>query len=292
VNVDEKTLSEEFETHRAHLTGVAYRILGSPSEAEDAVQEAWLRVSRAGAQGVDNPRAWLTTIVSRVCFNTLQSRRSRPEETLPDDLGETRAGDVSGSDPEEEAILADSVAPALLVVLDLLTPAERLAFVLHDIFAMPFDEIAPILDRTPVATRQLGSRARRRVRGAKAGEDPDLARRRRVVDAFLAAARNGDFDRLLALLDPDAVLRADPAAVLAGAASEVRGARAVAETFSGRARVARLVQIDGQPGAVWSSGGRPRVAFDFTIECSRVLAVDLIADPARLAALDLAPYLD
>src|SRR3954447_763566 len=269
-----------FEAHRPYLTGVAHRMLGSRSEAEDAVQETWLRVSRADAHEVDNFRAWLTTIVSRVCLNALQSRRSRREEALPLDLGQV-GDEVAEYDPEGEAILADSIGPALLVVLDRLTPAERLAFVLHDIFAMPFDEIAPILDRNPAAARQLASRARRRVRGASAGEEADLARRRRVVDAFLAASRNADFDQLLDLLDPDAVQRADSAAVRAGALAEVRGATAVAQTFSGRARVARPVRVDGRPGAVWEVGGMPRVVFAFTFHGDRVMAVELIADPAR-----------
>jgi RNA polymerase sigma factor (sigma-70 family) len=280
-------LADRFEDHRAHLRAVAYRMLGSSSEADDAVQEAWLRVSRAGAGGVENLGGWLTTVVARVSLDLLRARGARREEPLGDLPGPVVAP-PEGTDPEHEALLADAVGPALLVVLDTLTPAERLAFVLHDLFAVPFDEIAAILDRSPAAARQLASRARRRVQGADPAPGADLVRQRRVVDAFLAAARDGDFDALVALLDPEVVLRADPAAVQVGADAEVRGAREVAGTFAGRARVARPALVDGVPGAVWAPGGRPRVAFAFTLAGGRIAAIDLLADPDRLRRVELA----
>jgi RNA polymerase sigma factor (sigma-70 family) len=285
-------LAEQFERNRAHLRAVAYRMLGSASEADDAVQESWLHVSRSGTEGVQNLGGWLTTVVSRVCLDMLRSRKSRREEPVGTGLPEFAEDHAAGADPEHQAVLADSVGPALLVVLDTLAPAERLAFVLHDMFAVPFDEIAPIVGRSPAATRQLASRARRRVQGPGAVPDADLGRRREVVDAFLAAARGGHFDALLALLDPDVVLRADDAAVRAGASGEVRGAVAVAGTFSGRARVAQPALVDGMPGAVWAPGGRPRVVFSFTITAGKITAIDLIADPGQLARLDLAVVAD
>jgi RNA polymerase sigma factor (sigma-70 family) len=280
-------LAERFEAHRTHLRAVAYRMLGSLSEADDAVQEAWLRLSRSDPSRVENLGGWLTTIVARVCLNMLQSRRSRREELVGSQVPEPVASQEDGGDPEHEALLADSVGLALLVVLDMLAPAERLAFVLHDMFAMPFDEIAPIVGRSPAAARQLASRARRRVQGA-APPDADLGRRREVVDAFLAASRRGDFDALLAVLDPEVVLRSDDAAVRTGASKEIRGAAAVAGTFSGRARAAQLAVIDGAPGAVWAPGGQPRVVFGFTMAAGKIVAIDLIADPERLSKLDLA----
>jgi RNA polymerase sigma factor (sigma-70 family) len=278
-------LAERFEAHRPHLRAVAYRMLGSAAEADDAVQEAWLRASRAGADEVDNLGGWLTTVVARVCLNQLRSRRSRPEAPLDDQAAELAGG---GADPEAEAVLADAVGPALLVVLDTLGPAERLAFVLHDLFAVPFAEIAEILGRSEAAARQLASRARRRVQGAQAPEG-DRARQRLVVEAFLAASREGDFEALLGLLDPQVVARADAAAVAAGAEAEVRGARAVAGTFVGRARFARPALVEGAVGAVWAPGGRPRVVFAFTVSDGRVAEIRLLADPERLAELDLAP---
>jgi len=278
---DDEFLAERFEQHRAHLRAVAYRMLGSAGEADDAVQEAWLRVSRADASEVENLGGWLTTIVARVCLNMLQTRKSRREEPLDDRLPERVV------DPEQEAVVADSVGLALLVVLDTLTPAERLAFVLHDLFAVPFDEIAPIVDRTPAAARQLASRARRRVQGAGSTPEADAARRRQVVAAFLAASRGGQFDELLRLLDPDVVLRADAAAVAIGAAREARGPAAVAETFSGRARAAKLALVDGSAGLVWSQGGKPRVVIAFTVDGGKVTAIDLLADPEHLGNLDL-----
>lgn len=280
-------LAERFDAHRSHLRAVAYRMLGSSSEADDAVQEAWLRLSRSGDDGVENLGGWLTTVVGRVCLDMLRSRRSRREESLDAHVPEPVVTAEDVVDPEREAMMADSVGSALLVVLDTLAPAERLAFVLHDMFAVPFEEIAPIVGRTPTAARQLASRARRRVRGATVAPESDLARRREVVEAFLAASRGGDFEALLAVLDPDVVLRADGAAVSLGATGEVRGAPAVAETFSGRARAARAAFVDGVPGLVWAAGGRPRVVFDFTITDGRIVAIDMVADPERLGWMDL-----
>jgi RNA polymerase sigma factor (sigma-70 family) len=282
-------LAEQFEANRTHLRAVAYRLLGSPSEADDAVQEAWIRLSRSDTSGVENLGGWLTTVVARVCLDLLRSRAARREEPLGSHVPEPIASREEGIDPEHEALMADSVGLALLVVLETLAPAERLAFVLHDVFDVPFDEIAPIVGRSSTAARQLASRARRRVRGAATEtEDADLTRQRAVVDAFLAAARGGDFDTLLTMLDPDVVLRADRAAVSAGASGEVRGAAAVAQQFSGRARVAQPALVDGAVGAVWAPGGRPRVVFDFTITHGKIVAITMLADPERLRQLDLA----
>jgi RNA polymerase sigma factor (sigma-70 family) len=277
-------LAGQFEAHRSHLRAVAYRMLGSSSEADDAVQEAWLRLGRTDASAVDNLGGWLTTVVARVCLNMLQARTTRREEPVGEDLPDPVQPD--GDDPEQQALQAEGVGLALLVVLDTLTPAERLAFVLHDLFAVPFEEIAPILDRSPAAARQLASRARRRLQGAPA-PDTDLARQRAVVDAFLAASREGDFEALVALLHPEVVLRSDQAAVRTGADAEVRGAAAVAATFSERARTARPALVDGAAGAVWAPGGRPRVVFGFTIADGRIVAIDLLADPDRLDRLEL-----
>jgi RNA polymerase sigma factor (sigma-70 family) len=274
-------LAERFEGQRRRLRAVAYRMLGSVSEADDAVQEAWLRLSRTDTSSVDNMAGWLTTVVARICLDMLRSRKTRGEEPLGAHLTEP------ASNPEQEALLADSIGIALLVVLETLEPAERVAFVLHDMFAVPFDDIAPIVGRTPGAARQLASRGRRRVRGAGSTQDTDLARRQEVVAAFLAASRGGNFEALLALLDPNVVLRADAEAVKIGAEDEIRGASAVAATFAGRARVARPALIDGAPGLVWSQGGRPRIAFDFIVENGRIVAIDLIGDPERLREMDL-----
>ena len=284
---DHDWLAERFEAHRTHLRAVAYRILGSPTDAEDAVQEAWLRLSRSESSQVENLGGWLTTVVARVSLNMLQSRRTRREDPVGSHLPDEITGSADGAGPEHQAVLADSVGLALLVVLDTLTPAERLAFVLHDMFAMPFEEIAPIVERTPAAARQLASRARRRVQGADTTPDTDLARRREVVRAFLAASRNGDLGALVAMLDPDVVVRADPAAVRTGAAAETCGAQAVATMFSGRARAARLALIDGVAGLVWASGGRPRVVFSFTLADGKITAIDLLGDPAMLEQLDV-----
>ena len=292
-------LAERFEEHRPHLQAVAYRLLGSASEAEDAVQDAWLRLSRADRSDVENLGGWLTTVVARVCLNRLQARTSRREEPLDVDAHrpEPIVSEAEGTDPEHEALLADAVGPALLVVLDTLAPAERLAFVLHDVFAVSFEEIAAIVERSPAAARQLASRARRRVQGAETMPDTDRSRQRTLVDAFLAAARGGDFEALLALLDPDSVVRADPAAMQLGAAAalqlgaaqEVRGATDVAATFARlRARAARPALVDGVAGAVWAPGGHPRVVFSFTMAGGKIVAIDLIADPERIRQLDLA----
>ncbi len=276
-----KKLAERFEENRAHLAAVAYRMLGSATEADDAVQESWMRLGRTETRDVENLRAWLTTVVARVCLDMLRSRKSRREEPL--DIHVTGPGEL---DPEREVLMADSVGLALQVVLETLTPSERLAFVLHDMFAMPFDEIAPIVGRTPTATRQLASRARRRVHRAET-PGAGVAGRREIVDAFLAASRRGDFAALVELLDPDVVMRSDAVASAMGAGKEVRGARPVADVFSGRARVATPAYIDGEPGLVWSSGGKPKVVFVFEIEGGRILAIDLIADPARHGEMEL-----
>ena len=295
-------LAERFEGHRARLRAVAYRMLGSPSEADDAVQEAWLRLSRSDAGGIENLGGWLTTVVARVCLNMLRSRRSRREEALEEPPGEPlRArvpdpvvGRADGADPEHEALLADGVGLALLVVLETLTPAERLAFVLHDTFGMPFAEIAPIVGRSPTAARQLASRARRRVRGASpAVPETDLARQREVVDAFLAASRGGNFDALLAVLDPDVVLRADYGA--AGASRLVRGASAVAGqalTYSRLAPFSQPALVNGAAGAVTAPGGQPFAVMGFTVARGKIVEIDILADPERLRRLDLRAVLD
>src|ERR671921_1564356 len=288
-------LAERFEEHRTHLRAVAYRMLGSPSEADDAVQEAWLRLARSGGGGVENLGGWLTTVVARVCLNMLRSRRSRREEPLDESPGarvpDPIVGRGEGIDPEHEALLADSVGLALLVVLETLAPAERPAFVLHDMFAVPFDEIAPIVGRSPTAARQLASRARRRVRGAAASADAGLARQREAVDAFLAASREGDFGALLAVLDPDVVLRIDGGAVRAGLSREVRGVRAAAEqtlTFSRLSPFVRPALVNGAAGVVVAPRGRPFAVMGFTVRRGKIVEIDVLADPARLRQLDLA----
>ena len=267
-------LAERFETHRSHLRAVAYRMLGSPSEADDAVQEAWLRLSRSDTSGVENLGGWLTTVVARVCLNMLRSRKSRREEPLGEHLPEPIVGHADGTDPELEALLADSVGLALHVVLDTLAPAERFAFVLHDMFAVPFDEIAAIVGRSPNAPKMLASRARRRVQEAATVPATDLARQREVVDALLAASRGGDFE--------------PTAAVQAGALAEVRGAAAVADFFSGRARAAQPALVNGAAGVVVTLRGRPRVVFGFTITRGKIVEIDILADPVRLRRLGLA----
>jgi RNA polymerase sigma-70 factor (ECF subfamily) len=280
-------LAERFEANRAHLRAVAYRMLGSQSEADDAVQESWLRLSRAGASGVENLGGWLTTVVARVCLDMLRSRTARREEPLDAHASEPITSREDGIDPEHEALLGDSVGLALLVVLESMAPAERVAFVLHDMFAVPFDQIAPIVGRSPDAARQLASRARRRVQGSPPVPDADLTRQREIVNAFLAASRRGDFDALLAVLDPDVVLRADRATVAAGASGEVRGAAAVADTFSGRARAAKPALVNGAVGLVWASRGQPQIVFDITITSGKIVEIDLLSDPERLRQLDL-----
>jgi RNA polymerase sigma-70 factor (ECF subfamily) len=283
----EALLAERFEEHRPHLRAVAMRMLGSTGEADDAVQEAWLRLSRSDTSDVANLGGWLTTVVGRVCLDMLRSRTARRERST--EVLETVQDLTDAGHPEEEAVLADSVGAALVVVLETLAPAERLAFVLHDLFAVPFDEVAAILGRTPTATRQLASRARRRVRSPGATLGAEKAAQRRVVEAFLAASRDGDLAGLVALLHPDAAVRADGAAVAMGAEREVVGVGAVAETFRGRARGARSGSLDGFAAAVWSVGGTPRVVFGFTVEDGLVREVELLADPEVLARLDLAP---
>jgi RNA polymerase sigma factor (sigma-70 family) len=282
-------LAERFEEHRAHLRAVAYRMLGSLAEADDAVQDAWLRASRAGTGQVENLGGWLTTIVARVCLNMLRSRATRREESLGAHLPDPVVSPEGTLQPEEEAVLADSVGLALLVVLDTLSPAERLAFVLHDMFELPFEEIAPMVGRTPVAARQLASRARRRVRGADVrAPDPDLARQRAVVDAFFQAARGGDFDTLVALLDPDVVLRADFGARRPAAPVLTRGAAAVArQAVMGALPGARLhpALVNGAAGAVVTVAGRPFAILGFTVADGRIVEIDAIADPDRVARI-------
>lgn len=291
---DRDLLAQRFETHRQHLRAVALRMLGSSHEADDAVQEAWLRLSRTDAEAVDNLAGWLTTVVARVCLDMLRARARRPE-VLPD----AALDPLTVASPEDEAVLADSVGLALLVVLDTLVPAERLAFVLHDIFAVSFEEIAPIVSRTPVAARQLASRARRRIQSDPAFPNTSATAQREVVGAFLAAAREGDFAALLRLLDPDVVLRADAVAVDMAAAranagapelsEEMHGVDAVARVFAGGAKAARLALVDGLAGAVVSVGGRPMAVFDFTVRRGRVVGIELLADPETLGVLDLEP---
>lgn len=279
-------LAERFEEHRTHLRAVAYRMLGSLSEVDDAVQEAWLRLSRADATGIDNLGGWLTTVVARVCLDMLRSRQSRREEPFTPDAPEPVATGTRGSSPEHEALLADSVGLALLVVLDRLTPAERLAFVLHDMFAVPFEEIAPIVGRSAEAARQLASRARRRVRGAAAGPDPDLVRQREVVEAFIAALRAGDFEGLLAVLDPDLVVRAD----MSGAPTEVRGAAVWAKgaiVYGHLARLTRPALVNGALGVVVAPQGRLVRALRFTIANGKITEIEVIGNPARLGELDV-----
>jgi RNA polymerase sigma-70 factor (ECF subfamily) len=292
---EQEWLAQRFEEHRTHLRAVAYRMLGSLSEADDALQETWLRLSRSNTSGLENLGGWLTTVVGRVCLNMLRSRRSKREEPLEGSLGahvpEPIVSRQDGSDPEQQALLADSVGLALLVVLETLPPAERLAFVLHDMFAVPFEEIAPIVGRSEVATRQLASRARRRVQGAALDPDADLARQREVVDAFFAASRDGDFDTLLAVLDPDVVLRIDGGAVRAGLSREVRGAAAVAEqtlTFSRLSPFIRRALVNGVAGVVVAPRGRPFAVMGFTVRGGKIVEIDVLADPERLGRLDLA----
>ena len=288
--VDSDALAEQFEDNRTRLRAVAYRMLGSLSEADDAVQEAWLRLGRADASEIRELSGWLTTVVARVCLDMLRSRRARREEPLDAHVPDPIVSRADGSDPENEALLADSVGLALIVVLETLEPAERLAFVLHDMFAMPFDEIAPIVGRTPTAARQLASRARRRVQGASTASQTDVTRQREIVDAFLAASRDGDFESLLAVLDPEVVLRLDRGAVPVGASMVVRGASAVAGlgfSFSGGGWLAQPALVNGVPGIVVSRQGRPTSIVSFTIKDEKIVALDILADPARVRRLDL-----
>ena len=290
MTVDEREwLAERFEEERVHLRAVAYRMLGSVSEADDAVQESWIRLSRSEAGGIENLTAWLTTVVARVCLDMLRTRRSRGEQLAGPHLPEPIINDHQAVDPEREALLADSVGLALHVVLETLSPAERLAFVLHDMFAMPFDEIALVVGRTPAAARKLASRARRRVQTAPV-PDPDLALQRRVADAFLAAARGGDFDALVALLDPEVVLHVDLGAAQPEAPREFRGADAVAKqalAFAWRAHLARPVLVNGAAGLIVVADGEPLAVAGFTITRGQIVEMDILADPERLGDLDL-----
>lgn len=287
---DSNWLAKRFDENRSHLRAVAYRMLGSASEADDAVQDAWLRTSRADTHEVENLRGWLTTVIARVCIDMLRSRKARPQDPLGPDL---EAPSTRG--PDTEFAIADAIGPALQIVLDMLSPAERVAFVLHDLFDLPFEVIGPIIERSPVAARQLASRARRRVRGGAAGER-EAGAHRELVSAFLAASREGNFVALVALLSPDAVLRADELSLRTAAqypdgapqlAPEVRGAALVADAFKGRARAAKAATIDGDAGAVWVMGGQVRAAFLFTIELGKISGLDLVMEPADLADLEV-----
>ncbi|WP_328465390.1 sigma-70 family RNA polymerase sigma factor [Streptomyces sp. NBC_00448] len=287
---DANLLARHFEEYRSHLRSVGYRMLGSFSEADDAVQETWLRLNRTDPDGIDNLGGWLTTVTARVCLDMLRSRAARREDSLDTHLPDPLVSAADDVDPEQEALLADSVGLALLVVLDTLAPAERLAFVLHDMFAVPFDDIAPVVGRSSAAARQLASRARRRVQGAEATPDPDPGRQRAVVDAFLAAARDGDFDGLVAVLDPEVVLRADVGAGGRGVSQEVHGAADVARQallFRGAGAAPRPVVVNGAPGTLTVAGGFPRALVAFTVRNSRITHIHVLADPDRLAALDL-----
>jgi RNA polymerase sigma factor (sigma-70 family) len=288
--IEQELLAERFEEHRGHLRAVAYRMLGSPSEADDAVQEAWLRLTRADATGIESWRGWLTTVVARVCLGMLRARRSHREHPLDVPVTELSAPPQMGSDPEQEVLVAESVGLALLVVLDTLTPAERTAFVLHDMFGVPFDEIARIIDRSRDAARQLASRARRRVHGPATLPAADLERQRKLVDAFLAASRRGDFDALLTLLDPQIVLRADATAASAATARELRGARTVAKgalAFSDVASLAEPALVDGAVGIIAPRRGL-LVVLLFTFTDRKISEIDIIADPDRVRDLDIA----
>jgi RNA polymerase sigma-70 factor (ECF subfamily) len=283
-------LAERFEEQRRRLTAVACRMLGSEAEADDAVQEAWLRLSRSDAAEIENLGAWLTTVVSRICLNVLQARRAHPELPLEEpELGAPLAEPAAGPDPEAEALLADSVGLALLVVLETLPPAERVALVLHDTFGVSFEEIAPILGRSNEATRQLASRARRRLRREETGTEADRVRQAELVDAFLAASRGGEFERLLALLDPEVVLTADAAAIELGSSGEIRGAEAVAR-FSRRAKGATPALLDGEAALAWIHDGRLLVVYRFESQGGRIAGIELIADPDRLRDFDLVTF--
>ena len=289
---EQEFLAKRFEEHRGHLRAVAYRMLGSLSEADDAVQEAWLRLSRSDTSEVQNLAGWLTTVVGRVCLDLLRSRASRGEEPLDARVPDPVVSPADGVDPEQQALLADSVGLALLVVLETLAPAERLAFVLHDLFAVPFEEIAPIVGRTATATRQLASRARRRIRGTAAVSDTDAVRQREIVEAFMAAARGGDFDALLAVLDPDVVVRTAGTPGASGAPTEIRGAANWARgavQFAHLAKVVELALIDGSVGLIIGPRGRLTRALRFTIEGGKIVDVDIMFEPARLAELEVEP---
>jgi len=286
-------LHDRFEAQRPRLRSVAYRMLGSVADADDAVQEAWLRLDRTDPTEIDNLEAWLTTVTARVCLNALRTRQRRREVPVDVHVPEPVVSPAGGLGPEDEALLADSVGLALMVVLDSLAPAERVAFVLHDLFAVPFEEVADLLDRTPAAARQLASRARRRVRGGAPAPDPDLARQREVVDAFFAAARNGDLDGLIAVLDPEVVLRADGGASKARQTVEIRTAAVIAAQAAMAAKLSRHVQpalVNGTAGAVVVVNGTPFSVMAFTVHDGRIAAIDVLYDPERLARLDLTAF--
>ena len=290
---DQVWLAERFQEQRPHLRAVAYRMLGSLSEADDALQEAWLRMSGSNTGHIENPGGWMTTVVARVSLNMLRARKAKREEPLEGRLPDPVVGPHAGADPEHEALIADSVGLALLVVLETLAPAERLAFVLHDMFAVPFNEIASITGRSPAAARQLASRARRRVRGQAPTPDADLARQRRVVDAFSAAAQQGDFDALVAVLDPDIVLRVDAGKERPHESVVVRGARAVAErarTFARLTPYARPALVNGAIGAVVAPQGRPYAVMAFTVADGKIVEIDILSDPLRLGDLELSSF--
>ena len=289
-NSEHEWLAERFEEHRPRMRAVAYRMLGSLNEADDVVQETWLRLSRQEPSSIENLGGWLTTVVARVCLNVLKARGSRREEPLGVHVPDPVVSPEHGVDPEQEALLGDSVGLALLVVLETLDPAERLAFVLHDMFAVPFDEIAPIVGRSSTAARQLASRARRRVQGSAPVSDVDLATQREVVAAFVAAARGGDFDALIAVLDPDVVLRADVGALPAAMSRELRGAPAVARAALSFADLGLYIQptlVNGAAGTVSLRDGRPFSVAGFTVRGGRITEIDVLADPERLGRLDL-----
>jgi len=281
-------LAAQFEANRRHLRAVAFRMLGSLSEAEDAVQEAWLRLGRADTSEIGNFGGWLTTVVARVCLDALRARKSRREEPLDEHVPEPVVARGNGADPEQEMLMADSVGIALLVVLQILAPAERIAFVLHDMFDLPFEEIAAIVGRSPMAARQLASRARRRVQGRAEVPDANVAAQRKVVDAFLAASRSGDVEGLLAVLDPDVVVRADRTAMRLGASRETRGAAVVARFFQGRAQAARTALVNSAVGAVVAPRGRLLLVLEFKIVGGRIAEIETVADPDRLDQLELA----
>jgi RNA polymerase sigma factor (sigma-70 family) len=285
--VDEGWVLEQFEASRPRLRGVAYRMLGSRAEAEDAVQDTWLRLDRTDPAGIDNLGGWLTTVLARVCLDRLRSRTARRESPETDDLEHAAPLDDGDADPAQQAVLADSVGAALLVVLDALGPAERVAFVLHDVFAVPFDDMAEIVGRTPEATRQLASRARRRVQGSSPMTDVDLVQHREVVDAFLRAAQGGDFETLVQLLAPDVVLRPDAAALSMGSLTETTGAMEVATMLAGGARAGRRAVVDGLASIAWAPGGRVRGFVEFTIVDGRIVALDVTGDHARIERADI-----
>ena len=288
-------LAQQFEAHRTYLRRVAYQMLGSQSEADDAVQESWLRLSRSNTSDVENLRGWLRTVVARICLDMLRSRKSHGEQPLDAEASEPIEGHQDEYNPEHEALLADLVGLALLVMLDALSPAERIAFVLHDLFDISFLEIAPIVGRSPTATRQLASRARRRVRKVGTVPDTEISRQREIVGAFLAASRAGDFDALLALLDPDATFRVGPeivaawsAATTAGAAGELHGAPAIAEIFKGHAQGAQLALVNGAVGAVYAPSGQLRGVFSFKIRDRKIVEIDVLGDPVSLRKFEIA----